>query len=35
MALTPHRAGNDPDARQRFMSVLTFYLSGWHIKPRG
>ncbi|KLT38849.1 hypothetical protein CC85DRAFT_289140 [Cutaneotrichosporon oleaginosum] len=28
-------AGQDPDARVRFMRIMTFYLSGWHIKPRG
>lgn len=33
-SLTP-RAGQDPDARVRFMRIMTFYLSGWHIKPRG
>ncbi|RSH88673.1 hypothetical protein EHS25_002900 [Saitozyma podzolica] len=24
-----------PDAEARFIKVMTYYLSGWHIKPRG
>ncbi|WOO81285.1 Oxysterol-bindingc [Vanrija pseudolonga] len=28
-------AGSETDPKARFMHVLTFYLSGWHIKPRG
>ncbi|OWT39054.1 oxysterol-binding protein family [Cryptococcus neoformans] len=27
--------GNDPDAKERYIRVMTFYLSGWHIKPKG
>ncbi|WVN90231.1 uncharacterized protein L203_105467 [Cryptococcus depauperatus CBS 7841] len=25
----------EPDAKERFLRVMTFYLSGWHIKPKG
>ncbi|WVR07464.1 hypothetical protein IAU60_004506 [Kwoniella sp. DSM 27419] len=28
-------AGAEPDAKQRFLRVMTYYLSGWHIKPKG
>ncbi|WFD33355.1 hypothetical protein MCUN1_000168 [Malassezia cuniculi] len=28
-------AGREPDAQKRFLAVLTYYMSGWHIKPRG
>ena len=24
-----------PDPEQRFLAVLRYYLSGWHIKPKG
>ncbi|XAO25737.1 hypothetical protein I312_104566 [Cryptococcus bacillisporus CA1280] len=27
--------GDEPDAKQRYIRVMTFYLSGWHIKPKG
>ncbi|ORY35465.1 hypothetical protein BCR39DRAFT_509863 [Naematelia encephala] len=28
-------AGEEEDPQERFMMVMTFYLSGWHIKPKG
>lgn len=28
-------ASREPDAQQRFLAVLAYYMSGWHIKPRG
>ncbi|WVW85678.1 hypothetical protein I302_107716 [Kwoniella bestiolae CBS 10118] len=28
-------AGAEPDAKERFIRVMTYYLSGWHIKPKG
>lgn len=28
-------AGSEADAEKRFLAVLTYYMSGWHIKPRG
>ncbi|WWC63210.1 uncharacterized protein I303_105810 [Kwoniella dejecticola CBS 10117] len=28
-------AGAEPDAKERFLRVMTYYLSGWHIKPKG
>lgn len=27
--------GTNPDAEARFLKTLTFYLAGWHIKPKG
>ncbi|EIW67303.1 hypothetical protein TREMEDRAFT_40458 [Tremella mesenterica DSM 1558] len=27
--------GEEDDPKQRFLAVMTFYLSGWHIKPKG
>lgn len=29
------RAGQEPDQKERFLRVMTYYLSGWHIKPKG
>ncbi|KAB5588656.1 Oxysterol-binding protein [Ceratobasidium theobromae] len=29
------RAENDPSPEERFIRVLRYYLSGWHIKPKG
>ncbi|KAK8854831.1 hypothetical protein IAR55_003570 [Kwoniella newhampshirensis] len=26
---------DDPDPKGRFIKVMTYYLSGWHIKPKG
>ncbi|KAK1927070.1 hypothetical protein DB88DRAFT_476587 [Papiliotrema laurentii] len=28
-------AGQEPDEKERFIRVMTYYLSGWHIKPKG
>jgi hypothetical protein len=28
-------AENDPSPEERFIRVLRYYLSGWHIKPKG
>ncbi|TDL28969.1 oxysterol-binding protein family [Rickenella mellea] len=28
-------ADENPDPEERFLSVLRYYLSGWHIKPKG
>ncbi|TYJ51801.1 hypothetical protein B9479_007617 [Cryptococcus floricola] len=28
-------AADEPEAKERFLRVMTFYLSGWHIKPKG
>ncbi|WVQ81911.1 hypothetical protein IAT38_004038 [Cryptococcus sp. DSM 104549] len=28
-------AGDEPEAKERFLRVMTYYLSGWHIKPKG
>ena len=27
--------GKEPDEKERFLRVMTYYLSGWHIKPKG
>jgi hypothetical protein len=29
------RAGAIEDEKERFLKVATYYLSGWHIKPKG
>jgi oxysterol-binding protein-related protein 8 len=29
------RAENCNDPEERFMRVLSYYLAGWHIKPKG
>jgi hypothetical protein len=29
------RTGAEPDAKERFLAVMNFYMSGWHIKPKG
>lgn len=30
-----HSAGDIDDEKERFLKVATYYLSGWHIKPKG
>ena len=35
LMLMPRRAGEEEDEKERFLRVMTFYLSGWHIKPKG
>ena len=32
---TPSSADAETDPEERFIRVLMYYLSGWHIKPKG
>lgn len=33
--LRTYSAGQIEDPHERFVSVLRYYLAGWHIKPKG